>query len=208
MSDTETLRIVEGIEIPSIPHVLQEILSLTNDPSTSCHDIERLVSSEPGLVTHILKTVNSAFFGTSSEVRSITHAIVMLGFSPVRSIVSGLVLIDVFHNLPGLDNKHVLKVWKHALACSGLVKILARSASPEKQDELFLTAMVQNVGHLVLAQHQPETYSQLTKETSFPTVDAEQDNFHTDHAETGAALLTAWNFPSSQITPQHRVVYW
>ena len=111
MNDSEALRIVEGIEIPSIPHVLRKILMLTNDPNSSSRDIEKLVLSEPGLVTHILKTVNSAFFGTPCEVRSVNHAIVLLGFSAVRSIVSGLVLIDVFHNLPGLDKKYVLNIW-------------------------------------------------------------------------------------------------
>ncbi len=153
-----------------------------------------LIATEPALVTHLLKTVNSAYFGCAKKVNSVGHTIVMLGFSTVRSIASGLMLIDAFNNLPGLNQDYVVEVWKCSLARAGLARLLARGTSGEKQEELFLGAMVLDIGHLVLAQHHQQKYDALTADELFPCPATESDTFEVDHAETGAALLETWQF--------------
>ncbi|MFH2002273.1 MAG: HDOD domain-containing protein, partial [Planctomycetota bacterium] len=64
---TTVQSIVNGAEIPSIPHVLQRILSVANDPNSSSQDLEKLIVQEPGLVAHLLKTVNSAYYAFSQK---------------------------------------------------------------------------------------------------------------------------------------------
>ncbi|MBU8872085.1 MAG: HDOD domain-containing protein [Gemmatimonadales bacterium] len=187
-------RIVEGAEIPSIPHVLQKILKVTGDPTSSSRDLEKLITTEPALVTHLLKTVNSANFGYAKKVNSISHTIVMLGVSTVKSIASGLMLIDVFNNLPGLNQGYVVEVWKCSLVRAGVARLLARGTSSEKQEELFLGAMVLDIGHLVLAQHHQQNYDALTEDDPFPSPATETESFEIDHADTGAALLETWQF--------------
>ena len=107
--------LIEGAEIPSVPHVLQEILTLTSDPAGSSRKLEELILKEPGLVTYLLKTVNSAHYAFTQKINSVQHAIVLLGFSAVKSMASALALIDAFNNLPGLNKTYVLKIWKHSL---------------------------------------------------------------------------------------------
>ena len=187
-------RVVEGAEIPSIPHVLQAILALTSDPASSSRELEEKILTEPGLVTHLLKTVNSAYFGLSKQVASIKQTIVLLGFTSVRSIASGLILINAFNYLPHLTRRYVLTVWTHSLASAGLTRILAKPRLREKQDELFLAAMVHNVGHLVLAQYFQKKYDDLAKGDPFPSVEEERKHFEVDHAEVGAILLEEWKF--------------
>ncbi len=195
MTNTNVKNIIDGAEIPSVPHVLQKILALTSDPGSSSKDLEKLIITEPGLVTHLLKTVNSAYYSLGREITSINHAIVLLGYLAVKSIVSGLALIDAFNNIPGLNKEYVLMVWKQSLASAGLVKILSKGAPREKQDDLFLAAMVQNVGHLVMAQYYQTKYDELIVVNPFPSADQEQERFKADHAEIGASLLESWKFP-------------
>ncbi len=194
MSD-KAQSMVEGAEIPSIPHVLHDILILTSDPGSSSHQLEEKILTEPGLVSHLLKAVNSAYYGLSRKVTSIRQAIVLLGFTAVKSIASGLALIDAFNNLPGLSRQYVLTVWKQSLASAGLTAILAGSRPRDKKDELFLAAMVHNVGHLVLAEYYPSEYEELTKSNPFPSVEEESQRFEVDHAEVSATLLRSWRFP-------------
>lgn len=188
-------RVVEGAEIPSVPHVLQEILRVASDPESSSRDLEELILKEPGMVTHLLKTANSAFFAFAQKVTSVNHAIVLLGFSTVRSIASGLALIDAFHNLPGLNRAYVLEVWKHALASAGLARMFASRGLRQAQNDLFLSSMVHNVGHLVLAQAHAADYDALLEEGLYPPVERERERFDVDHAEVGAYLLGTWKFP-------------
>jgi HD-like signal output (HDOD) protein len=187
-------RIVEGAEIPSIPHVLQAILALTSDPASSSRELEEKILTEPGLVAHLLKTVNSAYFGLSKKVASINQTIVLLGFTSVRSIASGLILINAFNHLPRLARRYVLTIWTHSLGSAGLTRILAGPRRREKQEELFLAAMVHNVGHLVLAQYFQQKYDDLAKGDPFPSVEEERRHFGVDHPEVGAMLLEEWKF--------------
>ncbi len=187
--------IIQGSEIPSVPHVLRKILVLADDPDSSSRDLERLVMQEPGLVTHLLKTVNSAYYATNREITSVNRAIVMLGFLAVKSIASGLALIDAFNNIPGLNKDYVLTVWRQSLTCAGLIKILSRGMPRNRQDDLFLTAMVHNAGHLVLAQYFQSDYDVLIQDEPFPSPEQERGHFQTDHAEAGALLLDKWKFP-------------
>lgn len=194
MSDT-LQAITEGAEIPSVPDVLREILLLTDDPNSSSRDLEKLVHREPGLAAHLLKTANSSYYSPRGKITSVNRAIVMLGFTAVKSIASGLALIDAFNNIPGLNKGYVLSVWKHSLTCAGLVWVLCRNMRRDKQDSLYLAAMVQNVGHLILAQHFGDDYNRLIRHREFPTVEQEQERFRIDHARTGAFLLEEWKFP-------------
>jgi HD-like signal output (HDOD) protein len=186
--------IIGSADIPSIPHVLEQILAVTSDPSSSSRMLEEKILQEPGLVTHLLKTVNSAYYGFSQKIASVNQAIVLLGFSSIRSMASGLALIDAFNNLPGLNRAYVLQVWEHCLGCAGLVKELARELPRNRQDELFLSAMVHDVGHIVLAQYFSSRYDEWTSSDPFPSVQDERERFEVDHAEAGAALLGSWRF--------------
>ncbi len=186
--------IIGSADIPSVPHVLQEILAVTSDPSSSSRMLEEKILQEPGLVTHLLKTVNSAYYGFPQRIASVNQAIVLLGFSAIRSMASGLALIDAFNNLPGLNRRYVLQVWEHCLGCAGLIKELARKLPRDRQDGLFLSAMVHNVGHIVLSQYFSSRYDELTTADSFPSVQTEKDHFELDHTDVGATLLKSWRF--------------
>jgi len=56
--------------------------------------------------------------------------------------------------------------------------------------------MVQNVGHLILAQYLQADYDALINLRPFPSVEEEKSRFQADHAEVGALLLERWKFPS------------
>jgi HD-like signal output (HDOD) protein len=187
-------RIVAGAEIPSIPHILQVIVALTNNPMSSSRELEEKILSEPGLVMRLLKTVNSAYFGLSKKVSSVRHAIVILGYTSVRSIAAGLILINTFEHLPGLARRYVMRVWMHSLAAAGLTRIIAGPDLRKKQDDLFIAALVHNAGHLILAQHFEKKYDDFTKADPLPSVEEERKFFEVDHVEVGALLLEDWKF--------------
>ncbi len=191
--------VVQGAEIPSVPKVLQEILERTRDPDASIAEIEELVRGEPGLVTRLLKTANSALYSFSKEVVSVRQAVVLLGFTTLRSLVSGLALIDAFHNFPGLDQDYVFTVWRRSLASAGIAAHLAKRFRLLAEDEAFLSAIVHDAGHIVMDQYFQEAYRDLRKERPFPPPARERALFETDHAEVGSLLLEGWNFPPAVV---------
>ena len=127
--------IVQSAEIPSIPHILQQILSLADSPRTSSSDLEKYVAQEPALVAQMLKWVNSAAYAVPQRVSSVTHAMIMLGFSTVKSIASGMILVNTFDDMSGLDKQFVNHVWKHTLSSAAIMKVISKAEANSKKDD-------------------------------------------------------------------------
>lgn len=197
MSDAKT--IVQTAEIPSIPHVLQQILSLADSPSASSADLEKYVTQEPALVAQLLKWVNSAAYSLPQRVSSVAHAMILLGFSTVKSIASGMVLVNAFDDISGLSKDYVHHVWRHTLGAAAVMKIIARKEPNDKQDVYFLAAMIHDVGYLVLRQYYQEEYDKLLEEDPFPKPEREQEAFGIDHVAIGEELLKDWKFDEQVI---------
>lgn len=196
---TSNKTIIQSAEIPSLPHVLQQILSLADHPRTSSADLEKYVQQEPALVAQLLKWVNSAMYALPKRVSAISHAMILLGFSTVKSIASGMILVNTFEDIEGLKPEFISSVWGHTLKEAGVIKVLSRKEDNNKKDELFLAGMIHDVGYLVLAQYFGKKYDALISEKPMPTVEMELKAFSTDHAQIGAELLTEWKFPENVI---------
>lgn len=134
MIDKKT--IIQATDIPSVPEILQKILMMSQNPEASARQLEELVIQEPGLVTHLLKTVNSAFYARPKKVDSIKHTIVILGMNTVRSIASGLTMINSFDNLNGVPQEYVHSVFEHSIVSANMINIFAGKESIIKREPL------------------------------------------------------------------------
>lgn len=191
--------IIQSADIPSIPSVLQEVLALADNPRTTASQLEKLVSQEPALVAQLLRWVNSAFYSLPRRVSSVSHAMILLGFSTVKSIASGMILINAFDNISGLSAEYVNSIWKHTLMAANYIKIFAKKEPTTKQDDLFLAAMIHDVGYLVMRQYFRKKYDPLVEENPFPTPERENEELGVDHVLLGTELLTEWKFPEEVI---------
>ena len=191
--------IIQYAEIPSIPSVLHQILSLADNPRTSSADLERYVTQEPALAAQLLKWVNSAAYALPQRVSSIAHAMILLGFSTVKSIASGMVLINAFDRVSGLSKEFIHQVWRHTLSAAALIKIFSKGEANSKKDDFFLAAMIHDVGYMVMKQYFHEKYDKLLATNPFPTVEAEDKALEINHAVIGAELLREWKFSEKVI---------
>ncbi len=192
-------KIIQEAEIPAMSAVLQQVLAMTNNPNTSNNDLEKLILTEPGLMAHILKLVNSAYYALPRRISAVGHAISILGFSTIKSLTSGLMLFNVFKDISGLEKDYIEAVWDRSLKSSAVMKILSKKEPLEHRDELFLAAMIHDIGHLILRQYFQGRYEELCDENPFPSIEKEQEALEVHHAEVGSELLIEWKFPEAVI---------
>lgn len=193
------LTIIQTADIPPIPHALQRILSLAENPNTTSVELEKLVSQEPALATKLLKWVNSAHYALPRKVSSISHAMILLGFATVKSIASGLMLINTFNDLDLEDREFVHSIWEHTLRAANFSKILSAREANSKQDDLFLAAMIHDIGYIVLSEYFGKRYQMLTRKDPFPAVPDEEALLGVNHVIIGVELLKQWHFPEDVI---------
>ena len=86
MLDTE--KILQGnFEISSLPNIFYKVNSAVEDPETSFGEIGQIISGDVVLAARLLKIVNSSFYGFSSKIETITHAVTIVGMIQLRDLV-------------------------------------------------------------------------------------------------------------------------
>jgi HD-like signal output (HDOD) protein len=190
---TSTRAIAEKIgELPLIDVKVFDVISLLNSPESNFEQIVEKLS--PDLAARFLNIANSAYYGT--EVRSINHAVRLLGYREMKHILITSILID--HFTKRLEHFSFDKFQRQAQFCAVVSRILGRILDYEKPEDLFTVAILHNIGKLVIAVYFKDEHKEiiaLKESDGVPTSDAEQRILGAAHAEIGALVLGRFNVP-------------
>ena len=88
-------RILAVRDLPTLPKVLEEVSKLVERPDTTTEEVAKLISMDQVLSAKVLKMVNSPVYGFPGRISSIQHALVLLGFNILRSIIVSTSVFEV-----------------------------------------------------------------------------------------------------------------
>lgn len=181
-------------DLPPLPQVAAQVLRIAADPDASTDELQRVISTDQALTAQILKIANSAMFGMMREVRTLTQAIMTLGFNTIKSVVIASSAKNLYsRGTAGLQER---LMWEHALLSALAARAYARQLRPSRAEEAFLGALMHDIGKSVLGLKYPERYSQLIRSVyngQGDGMELELEVFGFDHAMVGEALLVNWN---------------
>ncbi len=86
MSEQLNQLIRQTTELPSMPEVAFEVMRVADLTDSSAITVAATLARDPSLSVRILRLANSAFYGMSREVTSISDAVVVLGMRTVKSL--------------------------------------------------------------------------------------------------------------------------
>jgi HD-like signal output (HDOD) protein len=90
-------RITDRIDnLPTLPAVAARLLETVNDPTTSASDVQNLLRHDQSLAMKVLRLANSSFYGYGGQIKTISHAVVVLGFETIRSIALSASVFGAF----------------------------------------------------------------------------------------------------------------
>jgi HD-like signal output (HDOD) protein len=182
--------------LPSVPKVVQELISSFNDEHVSMDTIASKLAADPVLSAKLLRLANSAYYHVSRSVSTVNDAVMMLGFVTVRTLVISSGLVNGFKSAAGLDLK---QFWRYSLNTSVTARWLAQQTN-ENTELVFTVGMMHAIGQLVIHTGMPEKAQMLDREIN-PLdpgrFEAERNSFGYDYAEVGAELAVRWKFPSA-----------
>lgn len=186
-------------ELPSLPLVVHKLLTVMNDPRSSLDDVTRVLSSDQALAGKVLKLVNSPFYGMSGEVSTISRAVLVMGYSGLRSVATGFGMATALAKLGG--GRSLAEFWNHSLATAAGGQVFAESRRDTAPDpeEAFVAGLLHDVGHVVLASAVPEAYAeaQAAALVQAEPLLAERAVLGMDHTQVGQKLLQYWKLPDA-----------
>ena len=183
--------------LPTLPTVVSRVLRVVEDTDSSADDLVAIIQNDQAIAGKVLKVANSAYYGLRRQVKSIGHAVVLLGFETVRNLCLGIGVFRSF--LPyGLHQQlDVERFWEHTIATAICARMIWKDQSRDGQEEVFLCGLIHDIGRLAFLAGDPRGYSAMIRKarrTATPMVTIEQDAFGGTHAELGAMLCERWSF--------------
>jgi putative nucleotidyltransferase with HDIG domain len=189
--------ILESVgRLPSPPRAIIDIVRTLEDGDSSPETLARQIETDMGLITSVLRLVNSSLYGISGGVPSIRQAIVLLGFNAIRNLVCVHGISDYFQQTSAGKFNYENFI-HHSIGVGCIAKVFAKQVSISP-DTAFVAAMLHDVGQFALATTAPDQYRQIMeykKEKNCLESDAEIAIIGIDHAKVGAHLAKHWHLP-------------
>ncbi len=202
MNPTILQRIETCQAIPSAPHIVSRLLEITDDPNYRHDEVAKLLATDPGIASDVLRMANSALLGGLRKVASISEAIVRLGIRQVRTLVISRGMINSIGEakLSDLDMSYF---WRRSLATAVLCSRIAEEIGRLPRDIAFTGGLLSDIGVIVLARALPVEYATILRQYSprggGDMVIHEVEQFGGSHADVSAIALQSWSVPAEVV---------
>lgn len=197
MQDVMQRILKEVKDIPPFSSIANRALKLTNDPKSSAIDISRVISYDPAFTARVLRMANSAYYGFTRKVTTVSEAIVILGYETLKSVVLALTL-QRFYDREffgyGLEKGDL---WRHSVGCALSARLIAVQVKYPSVEEAFVSGLLHDVGKVILSQfikEEMEKIIDLSGAEGLSFSEAEKKVLGFDHQEIGSKVVEKWNF--------------
>ena len=197
MNSLLTERLKNCQTLPSPPGVALEILALCREETPDVQRISTVIGRDPALASHVLRVVNSPFYGLRNEVNTISHAMMLLGANSVRTLALSFSLIQGLRR----DETAAMELpnyWQRCLISAVACRALGGWLQMPNQEGLFLVGLLQDVGMLALRESFVELYNDLVTQADGSheqLLELERAEFGSDHGEVSGWLAQEWHLP-------------
>jgi putative nucleotidyltransferase with HDIG domain len=181
-------------DLPTIPVVATKVMQLIESETTTAEDLARVVSSDPAVAARVLKISNSSFFGCRRQINTLPHAIMMLGYNTLKSLVMAASLKQVYKTY-GLAEK---MLWEHSFGAGLAARIIASTTQLINDEEAFLGGLFHDIGKTIMNNIDSQRFHMVIQRCYNENIsfqEAEQQFYPYSHADVGGLVIEKWNFP-------------
>jgi len=164
--------------IPRLPMYANRLAVVLLDENVSTRDVAELAKLDPSLVSVVLKTVNSAYYGFRGRISDFQHAVVLLGFSQVYQLVMDIGIRSTMPKTPKFQ-----ELLFHSMMISFIGFEISQLSSARKAVAISTIGLLHDIGKSVIML--------LEKRHSKMGILIDM----LDHAKIGSLLLREWNIP-------------
>jgi putative nucleotidyltransferase with HDIG domain len=194
--------IEEARGLPALASVITNVMGAVID-ETSSREIAQIIEKDSSITARILKVINSAYYGLSGHVSTVSQAVPLLGIQVVKNIVLTFSVLDIYPQ-GTKDGYDFQKLWEHCFATAAASRLIARETHYPDPEEALVAGLLHDIGVLIFTRHGLDEYKAVLREheeTGKPLIDIEQRTLGIDHAEMGALLAEKWKLPEILVVP-------
>lgn len=195
--------IVEAVnDLPALPSVVTRVIQLTDDPNSTAQDINNVLNQDQAITARVLRLANSAFYGYTRRINTVTDAVVFMGFKTIRSIVIAASVSDILNQeIAGYALEHG-ELWKHSQCTAMAARLIARKVKFPTLDLAYTAGLLHDIGKVILNRTMKEAYFEVVEKVSegeIPFNQVEDEILGFNHAVVGAKVAAKWNLPDQLV---------
>lgn len=183
-------------EVRPFPAAVARLAAACQDPNANGSKFESIIECDPSLSVKILRLANSPLFCATGDVKSISHAVALLGVRKLKSVAMTVAGAGMF-SVGSSAEVQRQQLWSHSVGTASVARCLAEYVPSVSADDAFLAGVFHDVGKLMLYDALPEEYAEI--DSSFhdlALVEEEKFLMGTTHETIGLGSVESWGLPN------------
>ena len=191
----------KNMEIPPLPTAVTRLINEMNREEPDMEKLVKLISSETGLASKLIKTANSPLFGLLKPAGSVRHVLTLLGFRQVQSVALAYATMEAVP-LPEGDFFDHEAFWIDSLLRALFSRSFAKKMNLGRVDDIFTATLLDDISLPILLTAWREYYEPVIEkwqESPARLSQIERENLGWDHAQASAWITHSWGLPEDMV---------
>ena len=175
--------------LPTLPDIAIKVKNAVTNGDTSAKELAEMIVTDAALSTQIIRVANSPMYRGASEINNIQMAVSRLGNNTIRTLVTSLVMKQMFRPSSKLLEGLFRKTWEQGVNVSAISRALSAFTPHLNSDEAMLAGSIHQIGKLpilTLVEHIPEFRESPSRLDKL---------LEKAHPHVGKIIMDTWNFP-------------
>ena len=199
MQDHVLQRIKDIEDIPTLPSVALEVLSLAHQANVTIQSIAESIHKDPPLAAKVLKMANSAFYRRGDrQIETLHHAIIFMGLSEIINITTSLSVFSALKSRKAQEVSIRESFWDHSVATGLIARYIDKKLGMRSMGREFVAGLLHDIGKIILDQYFHEEFMaayNMSLEKDKAMYETEMEVCGTNHMEVGYYVAKKWNLP-------------
>ncbi len=184
--------------VPTMPKVVQALISTFDATDVDVPRIARLVNTDPVITAKVLRLANSSYYHRVRSVASINDAVVFLGLDALRMLVIGAGFAGAVPVPQSLGRN---LYWRYCLHTAVAAKFFAAQCS-EDSETAFTAGLLHAIGEPLMATAMENELKEVDAEVCFydhERARCERAAIGFAFSDLGGDLAESWCFPAAVV---------
>lgn len=187
----ETHGTSDDLELPTIPHVAERVLSSLRNENYRTDAIAEQISRDQVIAAAALRTANSVIYAGAEKVTSLKVAVSRLGANVIRRLMLQQSLHAATFNRKTADRELTDLVWKRSVASAHVMSGLAKLLRLDENDA-FVSGLLHDIGNVIVLREAQEQQTMLRYRVD---LDSFEYLCHRHSERLGARIAAGWGLP-------------
>lgn len=189
-------------DFPALSEAISTINRLASSDQESVSTLSNTILKDVALTNKLMRLVNSAYYSQAGggSISTISRAVMILGFSAVRTIATSLVLMEHMQN-----KAHAAQIrdeFIRAIMGGILARDMGRKGMVQDGEEAFICSMFHNLGRMLACYYFPDEVAEVRRlmaQQGSAEGHASTKVLGLSFEELGIGVARTWGFPEPMV---------